>query len=235
MISALLASDSWHVGIPRPAADVLLRYAWHLTSVAWWALAAILFGAPAVVAAGLMCVASGAILIVVAPGHLAWPLFFAAGVLALWGVDAMPPAVWWVLLGVAVLIALAAAGFHVAWALGSSVGATNVVPERPEHSAQGKLFIPGPVPTLGVALALITLSGLLVAAGLGASGGWLRALLIAALVVLSARVMGDGTWTGVLKRVRDTGFARADDRYWTPAVALLALGATAALALGATN
>ncbi|TWH31665.1 uncharacterized protein DUF3995, partial [Isoptericola variabilis J7] len=57
-----------------------------------------------------------------------------------------------------------------------------------------------------------------------ATGPWWRVLGAGALVVLLLRVVGDGRYVGVLKRVRDTAFARADDRYWTPAVGLLAAG-----------
>lgn len=59
----------------------------------------------------------------------------------------------------------------------------------------------------------------------------LRPLLAQGWRIGIPRRHADGRYVGVLKRVRDTAFARADDRYWTPAVGLLAAGAAAGLAL----
>lgn len=232
VIRPLLANRDWRIaGIPRSAADPLLRFAWHLTTLAWWALAAVLVGAPIEVAFAVTCLSAAALILIMLPGHLAWPLFLAAGLLSLWAADAVPTWLLWAAVALAVTVAVVAAAFHVAWAFGSQRGAANVIPQDPETGKPK--FKPLPGGTILVAVALVAYSALAVSEALQAGPGVVRLLVIAALVVLTLRVFGDGTWTGVLKRVRGTGFARADDRFWTPAVALLAVGASASLVLGA--
>lgn len=230
VLRPLIASPGWKIGIPRRYADRLLRAAWHLTSVAWWALAGVLLGWPVPVVVGALCLVSGAVIFAFVPGHLAWPFFTAAGVLALASDGAIPA---WALGGataLAVAAAVVAAGVHVAWAAGSRAGVADAVPQR--AGTRQPLWSPGPVPIVGVVIALVAYAVVVVALALGADGAWWRWLGVAALVLLVARVVGDGRYVGVLKRVRDTRFARADDRYWTPVVGLLAAGAGAALALG---
>lgn len=231
VIKPLLASKEWHLpGIPRAAANPLLRFAWHLTTIAWWALAAVLVGASIEIAFAVTCLSAAALILALLPGHLAWPLFLTAGLLALGAGDAMPRWLMWTSVGLGVLVALVAAAFHVAWALGSRRGVANVIPQDPTTGEP--TFRPRPVGTAAVAFALVAYSALVVLEGTSSDSSVVRWMVIAALTVLTARVFGDGRWTGVLKSVRGTGFARADDRYWTPAVATLALGAWAALALG---
>ena len=232
VIGPLLRERGWRLAtIPRAAADPLLRFAWHLTTLAWWALAAVLVGVPIAAAFAATCLLSAAIILVLLPGHLAWPLFLAAGVLALWIAGGVPELLLWATVAAGALVASIAAGFHAAWALGSSRGVANVIPQDP---ATGEpKFRPQAGATLLVAFALLAYAALVVGHAAGAVAAPARWAVLAALVILTARVFGDGTWAGVLKRVRDTGFARADDRYWTPAAGLLALGALAALALGA--
>ena len=74
-----------------------LRFAWHLTSVAWWGAAALLFllaqgplssGAVSGVLAAVF-LASAAITFIASRGrHLAWPVFLAIGFIALYGAQA---------------------------------------------------------------------------------------------------------------------------------------------------
>ena len=76
-----------------------LRFAWHVTTVAWWGLGAVLV----VVADGgsarrvLWAVAAtflvtGAIALVASRGrHLSWIVFLAIGALTLWGAGALAP------------------------------------------------------------------------------------------------------------------------------------------------
>lgn len=257
VVGPLLADRRWQLAMPRASAERLLRGAWHLTSLAWWGLAAALVGVPAGIVVGSVCLMSAGLLIVAVPGHVAWPLFVASGLLALWTAGALPDWALWLAVALATVVALIAAGFHVAWALGSRRGMTNVLPQQEpglkgvddrsatratgasarEHGTDGSatMFRPGPVVTAGVALALIALAAIMVAVATNANiGGQVgRWMAVIAVVILVARIFGDGKWTGVLKQVRGTGFARADDRYWTPAVGVLALGTVAALVLGA--
>lgn len=71
----------------------VLRFAWHITTLAWWGFAAILLHlargplSAQVVAAliGLTFVATGLIALVGSRGrHLSWPIFLLIGALALW-------------------------------------------------------------------------------------------------------------------------------------------------------
>ncbi|WP_407317252.1 DUF3995 domain-containing protein [Isoptericola halotolerans] len=231
VLRSLLAASGWRVRLPRQHAEGLLRGAWHLTSIAWWAAAGVLLGGSAPVVMGVMCLASAALCFAIVRWHLAWPLFTAAGLLSLAAAGAVPAQAWWVVIGLAVLAAAAAAGFHVTWAAGSTRGAADVLPQR--AGSRERLGEPGPLPTLAVAVALSAYVVVVLALALGADGWWWTWCGVAALVILVARVVGDGRYVGVLKRVRDTSFARADDRRWTPAVALLATGIGASLALGA--
>jgi hypothetical protein len=232
VLRPLIAQRTWTIpGVPRMAADRLLRFAWHLTTLAWWALAAVLVGASIEVAFAATCLGAAIIILAVLPGHLAWPAFLAAGLLSLWSADLLPDWILWLGVAGAVVVALVAAGFHVAWALGSRRGSANVVPQRAGAGGE-RTFLPGPLPTLAVALLLTAYVALTLAASAGTTARWVNWLVLAAFVVLTLRVIGDGRWMGVSKRVRGTGFAAADDRWWTPAAALLAAGAAAALALG---
>lgn len=229
VIGPLLAT-SWELPtIPRGAAQRLIRFAWHLTSLAWIALAAVLVGASPALGFAATCLSAAVIMLVAVPGHLAWPLFLSAGIVALWDDGLVPAAVLWLSVALAALAAVVIAGFHVAWAAGSKAGVANVIPQR--EDAGTPTFRPGPVATVGVAAALLGFAAIVTGVAVGVGPEWLLWLAVAALVVLSARVVGDGRWVGVTKRVRATGFARADDRYWTPLAGLLALGAASSLAL----
>jgi hypothetical protein len=231
VIRPLIANRDWQVaGIPRWAADPLLRFAWHLTTIAWWALAAVLVGVPIEIAFAVNCLLAAGLILVVLPGHLAWPLFLTAGLLALWAGDALPKSALWVAVVFAALAAVVAGAFHVAWAAGSRRGAANVIPQDP--GASTTKFLPRPIVTLAVALALFSFAAFVVMEAAGTGPSIVRWAVITALVILTLRVFGEGKYVGVLKQVRGTGFARADDKYWTPTTGLLALGALASLVLG---
>jgi hypothetical protein len=70
-----------------------LRFAWHLTTIAWWGIGAMLVlasrglltagNSPRVIAATMA--ATAAIILVSSRGrHLAWPVFLAIAILSLW-------------------------------------------------------------------------------------------------------------------------------------------------------
>ena len=94
LIGPLLAPEARTGLLARSAsARSILRFAWHLTSIAWWGLAAILaslaLAAPekteaAVLAAvGATLGVSGLIVLATSRGrHLAWPVFLLAACLA---------------------------------------------------------------------------------------------------------------------------------------------------------
>jgi hypothetical protein len=83
--AGLLAKSAFARGI--------LRFAWHLTSLAWWGLAAILVAvavaapgqaeAPVLIAVAATLGISGLVILAMSRGrHLAWPIFLAAAGLA---------------------------------------------------------------------------------------------------------------------------------------------------------
>jgi hypothetical protein len=118
----------------------------------------------------------------------------------------------------------ALAGLHVFWALGGSWGKAVAVPER----AGAPLFRPGRGSALLVAAALLAAAvcavvrgGLVPAssAGLAAQVGcWVCA------VIFGVRAIGEGTYVGFLKRVRNTSFAHNDTWYYSPLCVALAAG-----------
>ena len=216
----------WSEPKPRWAMERILRFAWHLTSIAWLGMAAAILGAPLSLAIAGMALSSGAIIFFTLRGHLAWPLFALAGVAGLSAEGWLPRPVLGAIAFAAVLVAVGAAAIHVYWAFGGRWGGDVVIPGKAEGSPQ---FKPGRLITLAVAAALLTLSGLTTAVFLGADPIWARWLLIAAIVLLTARAVGDGGQIGFSKSDHSTAFARWDDRLFTPLVVLLAFGGGAAL------
>lgn len=233
-VRPLLAGDL-HVDMPADVARRIIRFAWHLTTLAWIGLAAALAGADIVWVFAFVCLSACAIILAAAPGHLAWPFFLAAAFLSLVDADRIPRTGLWVIVVCAAVVSAIAGLAHAAWAVGVRAGSRNVIPQSP--ASHEPTFRPvGPL-TFVIAVLLLGFAALIVAYGASASvleplGSWPRIALVAGLVVLAARVVGDGRWVGVTKRIRETGFAAADDRWWTPAAALLALGAGASLLLG---
>jgi hypothetical protein len=74
-----------------------LRFAWHLTSVAWWGAAALFFllaqgrissAAVSSVLAAVFLVSAAIAFIVSRGWHLVWPVFLAIGLIALYGTQA---------------------------------------------------------------------------------------------------------------------------------------------------
>lgn len=74
-----------------------LRFAWHLTTVAWWGAAAIFFemaqgplSSPTVssILAGVFLTSAAVTLVASRGRHLAWPVFLAIGVIAIYGAQA---------------------------------------------------------------------------------------------------------------------------------------------------
>jgi hypothetical protein len=128
--------------------------------------------------------------------------------------------------GVSAAIVLAGlAGLHVYWAFGGRAARAAVVP-----TVEGRAVLsPSKTATLVVA-AIIGVSAVLV---IGAVDGWDPRLLFrvgcaGVAVVLLARAIGDRRYVGLLKRVRDTEFARRDTWIYSPLC--LVLGTAVAVA-----
>jgi hypothetical protein len=227
IIGPLSRSGSWNLPIGRATGMKIMRFAWHLTSLAWIGLAIAVAGVPVGVAAGGVALLSGVIIFLILRTHLAWPLFLAAGLYALDSAGALSPLVPMVLVWAAVVIALIAAGFHVSWALGSRWGAAHVVPEA--VGSARSLGTPGALLTLLVAVALSVLAALLWWTTERDAPGWAWWLVAVAALLLVVRSYGEGKYVGLLKTVRNTEFARRDDAFFTPLIVLLASGAISAL------
>lgn len=229
IIGPLSRDGGWRIDLPRWATVRILRFAWHLTTMAWVGLAAIVVGASVGVTFGIVCLASALLIFFTLRGHLAWPLFLAAGLYGLDVADALPRGVLLTLTGIAVGVATAGALLHVAWAFGVTWGIDHSYPEDPETSLP--LAEPGRLMTLAAAGASGTLAGLLWWVTWGSAPSWTRGLVAAAALVLVVRVIGDGKDIGLLKKVRNTRFAELDDALYTPLFVALAFGAIATLQL----
>jgi hypothetical protein len=223
-----LLGSAWSIGMSRRAAEQILRFAWHLTSIAWLALAAIVAGGEPLLLVAIMALWSAGVIFVMLRAHLAWPLFLLAGLAALRADGSLDSA--WLRAGaIATAVALlVAAALHVYWAGG---GRWMLDRAAPATGRSGRRFQPGPVPTLLVAVALAGLAALIIAVAEGRGPSALRWLVGAGAGALALRAVGDTRVAGFTKTVRDTPFARADDRWFTPLVVFLALGTLGALTI----
>ncbi|MCA9616865.1 MAG: DUF3995 domain-containing protein, partial [Myxococcales bacterium] len=209
------------------AAERILRFAWHLTSVAWVGLAAVVAGVPSFHAAATVCVVSGAVIFVTLRGHLAWPLFFAAGA-CLWASMGVPTSVLRGLAIVGAVVAVLLAALHAYWGLGGRRGLAAAVPTRSDGTPA---FEPGPLACFGVAAACLCLAVLLSWPSLGGAPTLVRVALWIALATFVLRAIGDGKQVGFSKAEHETAFARADDAFYSPLVVGLAFACGAALLL----
>jgi hypothetical protein len=224
-----LFARSWDLGIPRVAAERILRFAWHITSIAWLGLAALALGAsPWAVLAEVACV-SGLVIFVSLRGHLAWPIFFGTALAAGLAGGFVGPRV---LVGVSLTaaVALALAGLlHVRWAAGGGPGELAAV--VPTHADGTPRFRPPRWATIAVAIALLGAAATVLARPLGWSLPGLQVALFAVTAVFTLRAAGDGRHVGFSKRDHASTFARLDDRVYTPLSVLFAFGGAAALLL----
>lgn len=210
---------------PRWAAIKIFRFAWHLTSITWLAIAAVVLGVDLMTTIAIMSLVSAALIFVMLRGHLAWPIFLIGGLAALYQGEVLTAPALEAAAIATMVVLLAASALHVYWASGGTWMLDRAVPDLGE----GSDFAPGHLMTLAVAGALAAFAGLVGATAFADPPAPVRWLTIAGVVVLALRAVGDTKVAGFTKSVRDTAFAKADDRYFTPLIVFLALGATAAL------
>lgn len=224
-----LFANPWSLPIPRPAAERVLRLAWHLTSLAWLGLAALALGVSAWVVLGAVAGISAAVIVLTLPGHLAWPIFtlvaLGAGLSGGWvGRGTLA-----VLCSVAALALLGVGLLHVAWAAGRGTNLLKVV--IPSDAEGRPRFVPSRAITLVVAAGLLGAAAVLGVHVLG----WEvpgRSIAAAGLVVVFAlRAVGDFRTVGFSKPGHATAFERLDDAVYTPLSVLFAFGGAAALLL----
>lgn len=226
ILRPLFAVD-WEISEPRWAVERILRFAWHLTSVAWLGFAAITLGASPLTAAGIVSLVSGTVIFMMLRGHLAWPIFVLGGLAALHASQPLPDGLLAAGSLATVVILGAAAVLHVFWAFGGKWGLEQASPELPGNAE----FKPGPLLTFAVAVALAVGASLVALVAGGADFTLMRWAVIGVVAVFTLRAVGDNRVAGFTKKTRDTDFAQADDRIFTPLCVFLALGATAALML----
>lgn len=224
-----LFKQEWNIDEPRWAVERILRFAWHLTSVAWLALAAVLLGVSVLPVVAVFCAVSAAVVFVMLRGHLAWPLFLLAALGALHADGRLANSVLVVGAVVAAAMLVLAAFVHVYWALGGQWMSDVAVPS--DRSGQ-QAFQPGRTMTLGVAAALVVFAGLVLAAAGDAGPPLIRTLVWIGVGVFTLRAIGDTKTAGFTKSNHSSAFARADDRWFTPIIVFVALGATAAVLAG---
>lgn len=227
LLRPLFAKD-WDIGIPRFAAERILRFAWHLTSIAWVGLAVAVAGVPLLHAAAIVCVTSGAVVFVMLRGHLAWPLFFAAGTCLWVSAGAVPEVALKATVVLGAALAAALCGLHAYWGVGGRWGIASAVPQREDGQPA---FKPGPLACFAVSAACAALSVLLVWPTFAPVPTVLHVGLWVALAVFVVRAIGDGKQVGFSKSDRGTAFARADDALYSPLVVGLAFACGAALRL----
>ncbi len=225
-IRPILAADWTIAEVPRWAANRLLRTAWHLTSVAWLALAVIAVDGSALAAISVASLASGVMMLIGLAGHPAWPAFLVAGLSGLYADGLLTSSVLAAVAGVAVVTAAALSGLHVYWALGGRRMLDGAVPTTADGTPT---FTPGPLATLAVAALLAGLGALVATAAITDEPWPVTAGVLVGIAVLSLRAIGDGRHAGFTKRERDTRFGRLDDTWFTPLAVLLALASAAAV------
>lgn len=225
ILKPLLAAE-WTIETPRWATEKILRFAWHLTSVVWFAIAALILGAGLFPTIGIASLTSAAVVFWMLRGHLAWPLFLIAGLAAFHEAEMISDRLLQAAAGWTVAALVSAAALHVYWAAGGKWMLDQASPK-----VEGSDFTPGPGLTLLVAAALAVFATLVGLVAFGDVPQLVRWLTIAGTAVLAVRAIGDGKVAGFTKADHETTFGRADDQYFTPLITFLALGATAALIL----
>ncbi|MEQ9500796.1 MAG: DUF3995 domain-containing protein [Deltaproteobacteria bacterium] len=199
-----------------PFARRTARAAWHLTTLALWALAAGLVWPQATTSifGATMLTAAVALGLWTRGAHFAWPLFAAAGTLAAVAHDArvlVVPAAWGL---TAVLIAIAM--LHVYWAAGGRWAIEGAVPFLDRKPR----FVPGRLATIAVAVALGGLAVAVLAAAevvaLPVSSSLAKTLVALGGAAFVLRAIGEGRYVGFFKRRGGTLFARRDTAIYTP-------------------
>lgn len=232
ILQPLFNDGRWDIGLPRGPLQVLLRGAWHMTSVAWIALAAVLLGLSVPLAIAAVGLLSGLPLVIGIRGHLAWPVFFGGALAALDLAGRLPEALLMALVGAAAVVASGASAVHVYWAAGGTKGMASAVPT---HDDGRPVFSPGPIACAAVAVALGVFVALVLLVAAGVGGGWPTGLLLCAVGLLALRALGDGRRVGFSKQEHISPFARHDDALYTPLVVVMLFGALAALRLAAAG
>jgi hypothetical protein len=226
LLKPLFRSDAFAgLEIGKSYGARIFRFAWHLTSISWIALAALVALIPdsrAIIA--VLAAVSGLYVLLASRGrHLAWPVFLLGAVGSARGIGLFAQAAGPIGAALGVLLG-AIAVLHLYWALGGKAGLAAVVPTKGDQ----KLIDPGPIASVVVMLGLFGLAALALTLG-----GFIDPLVSSAIArgaaalagcVFLVRAYGDFRSVGVLKRIRGTTFSRWDDRLYTPLCFGLSVG-----------
>lgn len=222
----------------------VLRFAWHVTTLAWWGLALVLSvyayptsveprAAVLAIVAATLGITAGVIAISSRGAHFAWILFALASastLLGAWGLSALRlmglPAI---ASAVVALVLFALALLHVYWLFGGKTGLARSVPHVESGANAGApVFRPGPLSTIAVAVALASLATLTLHSATVLALPWPRSvsriLVAIGALLFTLRMIGDFRYVGVFKRVSSTSFGRWDTKLYTPLCFGLALG-----------
>lgn len=240
-----LFAQSWNIGLPRGLMEALLRWAWHLTSIAWLAAGATLAAAalgsavPAVAIdwLGVAALVSAAVMFIGLRGvHAAWAIFALAALGCFVGAHGWPSgaSVRLVAGGLAAAALAAISALHFYWLGGGKRGLAVAIPTRADGNPT---FRPPALATLAVAVALLATAGIIAsAAGLLPAlpwapwSTWLRDLGLAASAVFGLRMVGDFRFAGLFKREWRTEFARWDSQLYSPLCGALCIACAIAAA-----
>jgi len=125
---------------------------------------------------------------------------------------------------VLVIVLLAVALLHVYWAFGGTWASNAVIPVK---VASDRAVMPGPLPTLAVAVGLAGFTSLVVVKAWSLPlvlPVWLARYGVHGIAaIFGLRAIGEFNYVGFFKRRRDTAFARNDTRYYSPLCAIIAI------------
>lgn len=225
-----LFASSWNIGIPEGAARRLVRFCWHLPSLAWLGLAALVLGAPALQCAAGVSLATALLIFFSLRGHFAWPVFVLSALFAWEGGNCWPGGLVlpWVALVLGLVIGLSTAALHGYWALGGRWGLHAALPHRKDGEPA---FRPGFGLCALMGMILFFWTTLIAAPLIGVSIPAQRWLLWASVAILTLRLAGEGRKVGFFKQDRNSLFARWDDALYLPLVFSMLLAALACLKL----
>jgi hypothetical protein len=205
-----------------------LRFAWHLTSLTWVGIAAVVMlspSRPTLDILTLVTLGSGVLTFWVSRGaHLAWPIFLSMATLlqvGAHGPERMQGTLQTVAVATATIALAGIAALHVYWALGGPWGSKAAVPQV---RGGAPAFKPGPVLTLAVGLLIGGYAGVLWGVHQQWLPAWAHLVVAAASAVFLLRVVGDFRYFGLFKRPCRTLFARNDTTVYVPLCFGLAWG-----------
>jgi len=122
--------------------------------------------------------------------------------------------------GLLMVIFVAIAILHVYWAFGGKWGALSVIPTKETKS---QVTMPGPIPTLIVALGLFLFAFIVLLQVLPETMASSETLIIlkkyglwSIAVIFLIRALGDFNYVGLFKKIKHTRFAQMDTKLFTP-------------------